>query len=84
MKEQNQSQKKRERLTVPVEGGLLTELDMSELLDLPVRTVVRLIEEEQLPGRRIGHNFKRVRTLTSIRELIKYAENKKWKAEESE
>ena len=56
---------------------MLTELDMSELLDLSVQTVVRLIEEGQIPGRRIGHNFRRVRTLTSIRQLIKYAEGEK-------
>ena len=78
MPEQNQLQKKRERISVIVGQGLLTELDMSELLDLPVSTVVRLIEEGQLPGRRIGHNFKRIRTLTSIQQFIKYAETGSW------
>ena len=83
MSEQDQSQKKRERISVIVGEGLLTELDMSELLDLPVSTVVRLIEEGQLPGRRIGHNFKRVRTLTSIKQFIKYAETGSWSADKS-
>ena len=78
MSEEKQLQKKRERISVIVGEGLLTELDMSELLDLPVSTVVRLIEEGQLPGRRIGHNFKRIRTLTSIQQLIKYAETGSW------
>jgi len=74
MLEQNQLQKKRQRISVTVGEGLLTELDMSELLDLPINTVIRLIEEGQLPGRRIGHNFRRNRTLTSIKQLIQYAE----------
>ena len=78
MSEEKQLQKKRERISVIVGEGLLTELDMSELLDLPVSTVVRLIEEGQLPGRRIGHNFKRIRTLTSIQQFIKYAETGSW------
>lgn len=73
MSEQSQS-KKRERISVLIPDGLLTELDLSELLDLPIKTVIRLIDEGQIPGRRVGHNFGRVRTLTSIKQLIAYAE----------
>ena len=83
MQEQNQSQKTRERISVLVGEGLLTELDLSELLGLPIRRVVSLIEDGHLPGRRIGYNFKRLRTLSSIKQLIKYAEKGNWKADES-
>ena len=77
MPEQNQS-KKRERISVLVPDGLLTELDLSELLDIPISRVIKLIDEGQLPGRRIGHNFRRARTLTSISQLIRYSEKGNW------
>ena len=72
------SGKKRQRISVATGEGLLTEEDMSRLLDLPVDTVINLIDKKILPGRRIAPRgtFHRRRTLTSVRELIKFAEEK--------
>lgn len=78
MKEQNQLPKeKRQRLSVLIGDGLLTELDMSELLDLSINKIVELIDEGRLPGRRIGYKGERVRTLTSIKDFIKWVEGAK-------
>ena len=75
MSKEEQLQKKvQQRISIQIGEGILTEIDMAELLGIPVATVIRLIDEGQLPGRRIGHNFKRARTLTSIKQLIKYCE----------
>ena len=53
--------------------GLLTEQDLVNLLDLSRETVVKHIDSGRLPGRRVGGEG-RVRTLTSVAQLIKYAE----------
>ncbi len=59
--------------------GLLTEQDLCNLLDLSRYTVVRWIDNGRIPGRRVGDEG-RVRTLTSVAQLIEYAEGK-WKPE---
>ncbi len=54
---------------------------MVDTLDLSVGTVVRYIDSGRIPGRRIGDKGSKARvgTLTSVSELIKYAEqNSKW------
>ncbi len=57
--------------------GLLSELDLAELLDLPQSVVVDYIDRGLLPGCRIGpQRPRRVRTLTSIKKLIEFVENK--------
>lgn len=59
--------------------GLLTEEELSMLLDLNVSTILRYIDSGRLPGRRVGPQGSRVRTLTSVRELIEFAEGR-WDA----
>jgi len=63
-----------DRITVASGEGLLTEADLSLLLNLPVKRVVSYIDEGRLPGKRVGPQGSRVRTLTSIRQLIEFIE----------
>ncbi len=71
---------KRERISVATGQGLLTEEDLSQLLDLSVETVIKYIDRRRLPGRRVGPQGARIRTLTSVKELIRFAEGG-WDAE---
>lgn len=59
-----------ERLSVATGEGLLTESDLSQLLDLSVATIVRYIDSGRLPGTKIGPQGSRLRTLTSVKQLI--------------
>ena len=65
-----------ERISVHVANGLLTEVDMSELLGLSENVVMNYIEKGLLPGARVGSQHTRRRTLTSIRQLIEFVEKK--------
>ena len=76
MEEKSKSLEKRERISVATNEGLLTEEDLSRLLDLSIRIVVEYIDKGRLPGRRSGPQGTRVRTLTSVRQLIEFAEGK--------
>jgi len=66
----------RERISVATNEGLLTEEDLSSLLDLSKETIVKYIDEGRLPGCRIGPQGSRIRTLTSVKQLIEFVERK--------
>ena len=68
------SSEKKERISVATNEGLLTEEELSLLLDLPTSTIIRYIDRGRLPGRRVGPQGSRIRTLTSVRQLIEFAE----------
>ena len=76
MMEKSKPSERRERISVATNEGLLTEEDLSRLLDLSIKTVVDYIDEDRLPGRRVGPQGTRVRTLTSVRQLVEFAEGK--------
>ena len=78
MSDQNQSKlvEKKERISVATNEGLLTEEDLSLLLDLPVKTAVSYIDSGRLPGCRIGPQGAKIRTLTSVKDLIQFIEKK--------
>jgi len=64
------------RISVQAASGLLTELDMSELLGLSENVVMDYIKKGLLPGARVGSQHTRRRTLTSIRQLVEFVEEK--------
>ena len=55
---------------------MVTEEELSSLIDMSVDKIVKYIDEGRLPGVRVGPQGSRVRTLTSVRELIEFAEGK--------
>ena len=56
--------------------GLLNEKQVSLFLNLPVRTILKYVENGYLPGRRIGPPGAKVRILVSAKQLIAFAEEK--------
>ena len=76
MPENSESSEKRQRISVQTNEGLLTEEELSLLLDLEIPTVVKYIKEGKIPGYRITSSRTKVRTLTSVRQLIELVEKK--------
>jgi biotin operon repressor len=76
LEEEERSLEQRGRIYVEGNEGLLTEEDLSLLLDLSKETIVKYIDEGRLPGCRIGPQNSRVRTLTSVKQLIEFVEKK--------
>ncbi len=65
----------KEKIHIDIDG-LLNEKQLSEFIDLPVRTILKYVESGYLPGRRIGPPGAKVRILVSVKELIAFAEEK--------